>query len=70
MRREGLGRLTDVKVFVFVICLALFLASLWAFALAFHVPGYELPIFLAGILGVALSFGIPFNLMRGSKSES
>ena len=70
MRRRRLGRLTDVKVFVFVICLALFVASLWAFGLAFHVPGYELIIFLAGILGVSLSFAIPFNLMRGAKSDA
>ena len=54
MRRRRLGRLADVK----------------AFGLAFHVPGYELIIFLAGILGVSLSFAIPFNLMRGAKSDA
>lgn len=59
-----------MKVFVFIICFALFLASLWMFALAFHVEGYELPIFLAGILGVSLAFGIPFNLMKSGSSGS
>lgn len=54
-----------VKVLGFVLCFALFLASLWMMALAFRVPGFELVIFLAGILGVALAFGIPFNVMRG-----
>ena len=65
---DALARLTDVKVFVFVICLALFLVSLWLFGLAFVVPGYELLIFLAGLLGVSLSFAIPFNLMRSTDS--
>lgn len=51
-----------MKVLLFAICFALFLASLWLFSLAFVVPGYEILLFIAGILGVAVSFGIPFSL--------
>lgn len=57
-----------MKIVGFILCFLLFLASLWMFALAFRVPGFELPIYFAGILGVALSFMIPFNfLRRGSR---
>jgi len=53
-----------VKVLVFVLCFALFLASMWLFALAFQVPGYEIMLFIAGILGVSVSFAIPFTLLH------
>ncbi len=53
-----------MKVFAFIVCFLLFAFSLWLFALAFHVPGFEAIIFFSGILLTSVSFAIPFNLMR------
>ncbi len=55
-----------MKVFAFIISLVIFLASLYAFSAAFQVQGYEALIFVAAILGVAISFAIPFHLLRAT----
>ncbi len=53
-----------MKVFWFILSLVIFLASLYCFTLAFAVVGLELPIFLAGIIGVSISFAIPFHILK------
>ncbi|RQP11384.1 MAG: hypothetical protein EAS51_06050 [Microbacteriaceae bacterium] len=56
-----------MKVVVFVIALAIFVASLFAFAYSFQI-GEEnglaaIALFFAGILGVSASYAIPFHLL-------
>jgi len=53
-----------VKVFAFIVAFVIFLASLYLFTLAFQVTGWEALIFAAGIVGVAISFAIPFHLLK------
>ncbi len=53
-----------MKVFAFIVSLVIFLASLYCFSAAFQVQGYEALLFVAGILGVAISFAIPFHILR------
>ncbi len=52
-----------MKVFAFVIALIIFLGSLYLFSLAFQVAGWEALIFVAGIIGVSISFAIPFHIL-------
>ena len=49
---------------MFIVALVIFLASLYCFTLAFAVPGWEMVLFIAGILGVSISFAIPFHLLK------
>lgn len=53
-----------MKVFWFIVATVIFLASLYCFTLAFSVVGWELPIFLAGIIGVSISYAIPFHFLK------
>jgi len=53
-----------VKVVAFIIGFVIFLASLYCFTLAFQVPGWEIAIFLLGIIGVSIAFAIPFHILR------
>jgi hypothetical protein len=55
-----------VKIVAYVIALILFLGGMAMFGYAFHpgVPGY--PVFLGGILAVALSLAIPFHLLKAA----
>jgi hypothetical protein len=53
-----------VRVFVFVISFVIFLASLYLFSLAFSVVGWEALLFVAGIIGVSISFAIPVHLLK------
>lgn len=53
-----------MKVFAFIVSFVIFLASLYLMALAFQVVGWELLLFTVGILGVAISFAIPFHLLK------
>jgi len=53
-----------MKVFVFLVCLVLFLASFGLFGYAFTVPGpWDSIMFFGGILAVCASFAIPFHLL-------
>ena len=58
-----------MKVFVFLVCLALFLASFALFALAFTFDeGFWMAAtFFAGILAVSLSLIIPFHLLQSTE---
>ena len=53
-----------MKVFAFIVALVVFLGSLYLFSLAFAVPGFEALIFAAGIIGVSISFAIPFHILK------
>jgi len=53
-----------VKVFTFIVAFIIFAGSLYLFSLAFAVPGFEALLFTAGIIGVSLSFAIPFHLLK------
>ena len=53
-----------MKVFAFVVALIIFCGSLYLFTLAFAVPGFEMLLFVGGILGVSLSFAIPFHILK------
>lgn len=57
-------RVDRVKVFAFIVALVIFVGSLYLFTLAFAVPGLEIVLFIAGILGVSISFAIPFHLLK------
>ncbi|QNO38393.1 hypothetical protein H4J02_05100 [Protaetiibacter sp. SSC-01] len=56
-----------MKVVVFVVAFAIFVASLFAFGYSFQFPDEQgllaMALFLAGILGVSASFAIPFHLL-------
>ena len=55
-----------MKVFVFLVCLALFVASFALFAFAFTFDGglWQSVTFFAGILAVSASLAIPFHLLQ------
>ncbi len=53
-----------MKVVVFVVSIVIFLGSLYLFGLAFSVTGWEVPIFVAGLVGVALAYIIPFHILK------
>ncbi len=53
-----------MKVFAFIVALVMFVGSLYLFTLAFAVPGFEMLLFTAGIIGVSISFAIPFHLLK------
>jgi len=55
-----------MKVFVFLVCFVLFLASfaLFAFAFTFDDGFWQAVTFFAGILTVTLSLIIPFQLLQ------
>ena len=58
-----------MKVFVFLVCLVLFLASfaLFAFAFTFDDGFWQAATFFAGILTVSLSLIIPFHLLQSTE---
>jgi hypothetical protein len=55
-----------MKVFVFLVCLVLFVGSFALFALAFTFDDgpWQAVTFFAGILAVSLSLIIPFHLLQ------
>ena len=55
-----------MKVFVFLVCLVLFLASFALFALAFNFDNgpWQAVTFFAGILAVSASLAVPFHLLQ------
>lgn len=54
-----------MKVFAFLVALAIFVGSLFAFGYSFAVEGaWQFVLFGGGILGVALALGIPFHLLE------
>ncbi len=53
-----------MKVFSFIVSVVIFLASLYLFTLAFAVPGFEILLFIAGILGVSIAYAIPFHILK------
>ncbi len=53
-----------MKVVVFVIALAFFLAGLALFGFAFQFEGIEGFVFFAGIISVCISIAIPVHLLK------
>ena len=53
-----------MKVLVFIVALAIFLAGLYLFALAFQVVGFEIVLFIAGIVATAIAIAIPVHLLK------
>ena len=55
-----------MKVVAFVISIVIFLASLYALGAAFEVPSDvgKLFTFVAGLVGVALSYFIPVHILK------
>jgi hypothetical protein len=54
-----------MKVFVFLVALAIFVGSFFLFGYAFSVAeAWRGVVFFAGILGVAVSLAIPFHLLE------
>jgi hypothetical protein len=56
-------------VIAFILCFLLFLVGLFLFGLAPTLPGWEGAVFFAGILCIALSFGIPVHALGHSERE-
>jgi len=54
-----------MKVFVFLVALAFFLAAFLLFGFAFSVPEqWAGPMFFSGIIAVVVAFSIPFHLLE------
>ena len=54
-----------MKVFVFLVALAFFLAAFLLFGFAFSVPEqWAGPMFFSGIIAVVIAFSIPFHLLE------
>jgi hypothetical protein len=53
-----------MHVVAFIVALAIFVFGLWLFGLAFTVTALQLPIFIAGILCVALAVALPVQILR------
>lgn len=53
-----------MKVLVFIVALAIFLAGIYLFALAFQVQGWEIALFVAGIVATAIAIAIPVHLLK------
>jgi hypothetical protein len=56
-----------MNALAFLISFALFVGGLWVMGAAFGVPGYELPVFLGGILMSTLGIFIPFQVIQRAK---
>jgi hypothetical protein len=54
-------------VIAFILCFLLFLVGLFLFGLAPTLSAWEGPVFFAGILCIALSFGIPVHALGHSE---
>lgn len=53
-----------MKVLVFIVAFAIFLAGLYLFALAFQVVGFEIVLFTAGIVATAIAIAIPVHVLK------
>jgi hypothetical protein len=54
-----------MKIFAFLVCLALFIGSFVLFGYSFAVgDGWDMVLFFAGLLAVAASLFIPFHLLE------
>jgi hypothetical protein len=54
-----------MKIFAFLVALALFVGSFLLFGYAFAVgPGWDTALFAGGLIAVALSLAIPFHLLE------
>jgi len=53
-----------MKIVSFVVCFAIFIGGLLLMGYAFEVEGWELEMFLGGILAVAVSVAIPVHLLK------
>lgn len=53
-----------MHIAAFIVAFAIFVLGFWLFGLAFSVTALMGPIFIGGILCVALAMAIPFHLLR------
>jgi len=54
-----------MKVFTFLVALAIFLGSLLLFGYAPDAgPGWDITLFFAGIVGASIALAIPFHLLE------
>jgi cytochrome c oxidase assembly factor CtaG len=53
-----------MKLFVFLVSLALFALGFWLFGWAFSAVGYEAIVFFSGIIAVAVGIAIPVHLLK------
>lgn len=53
-----------MKIIVFIVSLAIFVAGLYLMGSAFYVPGWEALVFGAGILATCISIAIPVHLLK------
>lgn len=56
-------------VIAFILCFLLFLAGLFLLGLAAALPAWEGMVFFAGIVCIALSFGIPVHALGHSERQ-
>lgn len=53
-----------MHVVAFIAAMAVFIAGMWLFGLAFSVTTGQLPIFFGGILCIGLAVAVPAHLLR------
>ena len=53
-----------MKIIVFLVSLAIFVAGLYLMGSAFYVPGWEAWVFMAGILATCVSIAIPVHVLK------
>lgn len=64
-RRGGcLGYSVGMKLIAFLVSLALFVAGIYIMGNAFHVPGFEAPLFIGGILVTTLGLVLPVHVLK------
>jgi hypothetical protein len=63
-RATHVGHTWRMGVIAFIICFAIFLGGLFLMGTAVEAVGIEAPLFIAGILAVALSIAIPVHVLE------
>jgi len=52
-----------MKIFLFIVCFAIFLFGLWLMSIAEDVIGWQAPVFFGGIIAVAIAIAIPVHVI-------
>ena len=53
-----------MHIIAFVVSFAIFLGGIYVMGSAFYVPGFEAPVFIAGLLLSALGIFIPIHVLK------
>ncbi|MDO7882333.1 hypothetical protein [Antiquaquibacter soli] len=53
-----------MKIIVFLVSLAIFIAGMYLMGSAFYVPGWEAAVFLGGILASSIGLAIPVHVLK------